>query len=303
MANFLLILFCLGAGFYMRRAALVASDAYKVLNTWVIYVGLPAVSFLYLPTLQWENKLLFALLAPLLVLGGSVAFMALLARILGFSKRTAHTLMLISGLSNTSFVGFPLVASYFGTEYIKLAIISDQMTFFLLSSVGIVIAIRGQLGAKKKMDFGYMGKRLFTFPPLIACVVALTVPRLIDITVLNPFFTQLAATVSPIALFSIGMQLSFSNLKRESPMIMWSLAYKLLLAPLFVIAVAYSLGLQGDAIRVASFEMAMPSLVATSMVLQQFKLNTGLGNAIIGISILLGLISSFFMHQLILLLL
>lgn len=303
MANFLLILFCLGAGNLLRSARLVAADSYKVLNTWVIYIGLPAVSFLYLPTLVWDNKLLFAIFAPLLVLIGSVLFMALLARVLGLSKRTAHTLMLISGLSNTSFVGFPLVASYFGPSYIKLAIISDQMTFFLLSSIGVVIAIRGQLGAQKKIALSYMAKRVFTFPPLLACLMACFIPRLVDISSLNPFFTQLAATVSPIALFSIGMQLSFSKLKRESRVILWSISYKLLIAPLLVIAVAYVMHLKGDIIRITAFEMAMPSLVATSMVLQQFKLNTRLGNAIIGVSILLGLISTFFIHQLLILLL
>ncbi|MGO3805679.1 MAG: AEC family transporter, partial [Sphingobacterium sp.] len=55
----------------------------------------------------------------------------------------------------------------------------------------------------------------------------------------------------------------------------------------------------GEVTQVAIFEMAMPSLVATSLVLQEFRLNSKLGNSVIGLSILIGLITTYLAYFLI----
>lgn len=80
MFNFLMIAFCLLAGYLVRRFKLVPSDSYKAINTWVIYIGLPATAFKYLPTLAWDNTLLVAVVAPMLILLGSVMFVKVLGR-------------------------------------------------------------------------------------------------------------------------------------------------------------------------------------------------------------------------------
>jgi len=297
MSNFLIILFCLFAGYSLKKAKIVKEDGFKAINTWVIYVGLPATSFLYLPELYWDKDILIALLAPWFIFLGSVIFIKILEKKLHLSKRTSHTLILISGLSNTSFVGFPLVASYFGGEMIKWAIICDQMTFFILSTLGVVLALQGQGGKNTKIPVSYMLKRVLTFPPLIGCILALLLPKFIDMDGLKPFFGQLSSTVSPLALFSIGMQLSLTFSKSEAFTMGISLLYKLILAPLLLIGALYFLRFQGEIVRIAAFEMAMPSLVATSMILQEFKLNTKLGNSIIGFSIVIGLVTTWLAYQ------
>ncbi|MGO3807317.1 MAG: AEC family transporter, partial [Sphingobacterium sp.] len=235
MSNFLIIIFCLFAGYLLRRAKVVKSDGYKAINTWILYIGLPAVSFKYLPGLQWDNTLLVALLSPAVLFAGAYLFIKCLERPLGLSARSSHTLILVSGFANTSFVGFPLVATYFGQQQIKWAIISDQSTFFLLSSIGTYIAIKGSLGKPLSVGFGQTAKRIVRFPPLIGCVLALVFSRVVDMRALDPFFSQLASTVSPLALFSIGMQLSFSFYRSEVFAISLSLFYKLIVGPGFLI--------------------------------------------------------------------
>ncbi|NQD70840.1 AEC family transporter [Sphingobacterium shayense] len=293
MSNFLIILFCLFAGYLLRRARIVKPDGFKAINTWILYIGLPAVSFKYLPGLQWDNALLVALISPTILLAGAYVFIKCLEKPLGLSARSSHTLILVSGLANTSFVGFPLVATYFGQQEIKWAIISDQSTFFLLSSVGTYIAIKGALGTQASLGVAQIAKRIVRFPPLVGCILALVLSRLIDLNPLDPFFTQLASTVSPLALFSIGMQLSFNFYRSEIFAISVSLFYKLILGPGLLILFCYFLNLRGEVTQVAIFEMAMPSLVATSLVLQEFRLNSKLGNSVIGLSILLGLLTTY----------
>lgn len=298
MSNFILIIFCLAAGIISRKFNWVAKDGFKALNAWVLYFGLPAISFNFLPKLSWNNSLIFTMLGPILVLSGSVLFFYIVEKVTHISKRTSHTLMLIAGLSNTSFVGFPLITAYFGVEALPIGIVSDQMTFFLLSSVGVIIAMKGSLKKNKKVDYKFILKRVFTFPPLIGCLLALIIPKIIDISSLDDFFKILGSTVSPIALFSIGLQLNFGIVKSEIPNISYALIYKLILAPAIVVLIALSLGLKGEIIQVSMFEMAMPSLVATSIILNQFKLNTKVGNSVIGLSIPIGLLTTFIWYQL-----
>ncbi len=296
-SNFILIIFCLAAGVLSRRMNWVAKDGFKALNAWVLYFGLPALSFRFLPHLKWDNNLLFTMLCPLIVLLGSVGFFYLLSRQLQLSKRSSHTLMLVGGLSNTSFVGFPLITAYFGVEGLPIGIVSDQMTFFLLSTIGIILATKGALKPKKKVGTAFILKRVLTFPPLIGCLLALTIPKLIDISPLDDFFSVLASTVSPVALFSIGLQLNFAIQKSEVPQICYALIYKLLLAPAIVFGLAMALSAKGEIISISIFEMAMPSLVATSIVINQFKLNAKLGNSVIGLSIPISLLSTYFWYQ------
>lgn len=297
MSNFLVILFCLFAGYLLKERKIVRADGFKSINTWIVYIGLPATSFRYLPGLHWDDRFLLLLLAPVFILLGAIVFIKLLQRRIGFSRRTAHTLMLVSGFSNTSFVGFPLVASYFGDKQISWAIISDQMTFFLLSAVGTVIALKGTAGNGKNISLADLCRRVLSFPPLWGCMAALLLPRFIDLDPLQPFFAQLAGTVSPLALFSIGMQLSFSFYRSEIFAVGLSLTYKLLLGPAFLLLLCYGFGMKGQIAQVAIFEMAMPSLVATSLLLQQFNLNAKLGHTVIGLSILAGLGSTWLFYQ------
>lgn len=293
MSNFILIIFCLAAGIISRKFNWVAKDGFKALNAWVLYFGLPAISFNFLPKLTWNNSLLFTMLGPLLVLAGSILFFYILERTSKLSKRTSHTLMLIAGLSNTSFVGFPLITAYFGADKLPIGIVSDQTTFFLLSTVGVVIAVKGSLKKNNHVDFGFILKRVFTFPPLIGCLLALIIPRFIDVSSLDDFFHTIGSTVSPVALFSIGLQLNFGIVKSEIPNITYAIIYKLIIGPAIVTAVAYWWGLKGEIIQVSIFEMAMPSLVATSIILNQFKLNSKVGNSVIGLSIPIGLLTTY----------
>src|SRR5690606_37193348 len=241
--------------------------------------------------------LLFTMLGPVLVLTGSLIFFYILEKVTNISKRTSHTLLLIAGLSNTSFVGFPLITAYFGTKALPIGFVSDQMTFFLLSTVGVVVAMKGSLKKKNNVDIRFILKRVFTFPPLIGALLALTVGRLVDLSSLDDFFKILGSTVSPIALFSIGLQLHFGIVKSEIPNITYALVYKLILAPAIVVLVALMMGLKGEIVQVSIFEMAMPSLVATSIILSQFKLNSKVGNSVIGMSIPLGLLSTYLWYQ------
>lgn len=289
MINFIIIGLCIAAGMFFRYSGKLPKDAHKGLNAWIINLGLPAFSFKYLPAIEWRKELLLPALAPILVWLCGWLFVSLYAKTQkGMSKATQGGLKLVAALCNTSFVGFPLIVAYFSEKELGIAIISDQVTFLLLSTLGIIVAIRS--AQHQELKAGLVINKLLKFPPFIACLAALILPHFIDFSALNPLFEKLAATVGPLALFSIGLQLKFAGWKGELKHIAAVLLYKLILAPAIVLSVIMLIGANGIVPEISVFEMAMPTLLTSGIIADQYNLNPKLVNLVIGI----GIVTSFF---------
>jgi malate permease and related proteins len=297
MVNFVLIAVCIIAGMVFKATKSIHPDAHKGINTWILYLALPAVSFKYLPKVQWTAEMLFPIVATFLISVACFFFMKVYSRYKGYSGRSQGTLELVSGYSNTSFIGFPLVAAFYGEHLLSIAVICDQTMFLALSTLGIIAAVKG--GSRSgKVNAGFILKRLVTFPPLIGCVAALVLSRFIDFSPAEPLFDKLAATVSPLALFSVGLQLKFNGWKKLIPQMSVSMLYKLILAPALVVGLALLAGIKGDVAKITVFEAAMPTVVTSSIIAEQFRLNTKLTNLTIGFSIITGLFTSAIWYQL-----
>ena len=143
MVNFLIIAFSILSGILFRYWNLIPKDAHKTINIWVLYLALPAVSFKYIPKIPWNTDMLFPALSTILVWTMSWIFMEGYCKYKKYSQRTRSTLEIASGYSNTSFIGFPLIMAYYGEQDLSIAIICDQVLFILLSTVGIICAIKG----------------------------------------------------------------------------------------------------------------------------------------------------------------
>lgn len=298
MSNFVLIAVCIIAGMVFRATKSIHPDAHKGINTWILYLALPAVSFKYLPNIRWTAEMLFPVAATFLTSVFCFFFMKIYSSRKGYSGRSRSTLELVSGYSNTSFVGFPLVAAYYGEKMLSIAVLCDQTMFFSLSTLGIIAAVRG--GSRSgKVSAGFILKRLVTFPPLIGCISALVLSRFIDFSAAEPFFDKLAATVSPLALFSVGLQLKFNGWRKLVPQMSVSMIYKLILAPAITLGLALLIGIKGDIAKITIFESAMPAVLTSSIIAEQFRLNTKLTNLTIGFSILAGLVTSALWYHLI----
>jgi malate permease and related proteins len=281
--NFIIIALCIISGMLFRRSGTLPGDAHKGINAWLIYIALPAVSLKYLPNIAWSSELLLPAIAPVIVWLGAWVYIKAYAVITGVPKVTEGALKLSCGLSNTSFIGFPLVLAYFGEKALAIAIIFDQVNFALLCLAGVIVAINSS--GKHVLSANVVAKKLVTFPPFIACITALTLPRFIDISALEPLFEKLAATVGPLALFSVGLQLKFSGWREELRNLEIGLLYKLILAPALVFAVVVTLKLKGTIAQISVFEAAMPTLVTSGIVADEYGVHPKLSNLMIGISI------------------
>ncbi|WP_460693157.1 AEC family transporter [Mucilaginibacter puniceus] len=289
MTNFLIIGICIAAGILFRRSNLLPADAHKGINAWLLYLAMPAISFKYLPHIQWSMSLLFPILAPVVVWLGAFIYIRFYSTAAKISKSTAAGLTLSGGISNASFLGFPMVAAFFSEKEIAIAVICDQMGFILLSTVGVGLAINASQAQQPSPKIFL--KKILSFPAFWGCTLALTLPHYIDISALDSFFDKMAATVAPLALFSIGLQLKFKGYKDELKRITVTLLYKLMIAPAIVTLIALAFHLRGIITQVTIFEMAMPPLMSASIIASEYKLNSNLANLVIGIGLVLGFVT------------
>jgi predicted permease len=282
MISFFFIVFCVAAGFAIRSAGFLPADAYKGVNAWILYIAMPACFLRYIPYISWRREVVFPSLSPVFVWIGAWIFMSLYGRLRHNSRATTGALTLTSGLSNTAFLGF--IAVFYSEKEIPIAVLYDQMSFTLLSTAGIVTAIRRS--GSKKTDLPLLFRKLFKFPPFIVCMIALALPASIDISAINPPLDKIASTIGAMALFSIGLQLDLSKAVLEKVNLSAGLLYKLVIAPLIVLLIAWTTGQRGMSARISIFEAAMPVLATAGVLADEYGLNPPLANLMVGISIL-----------------
>ena len=270
-----------------RQSRMLPPDTHKGINAWIIYLALPAISLKYLPHIHWNSHLLLAAATPVIVWLGGWLYCKIYAMNSGIDKATEGGMKITAGLSNTGFVGFPLVMAYFGEKELGIAVICDQVSFMLLSTAGIIVAINSS--GNQVLSAGVVLKKLFRFPPFLAFLAAIILPHLIDLSMADPLFDKLAATVGPLALFSIGLQLRFSGWQKEWRQLSAALLYKLLIAPLLVMIVALLLHQRGTVAQISIFEAAMPTVLTAGVIADEYHLNPRLSNQIVGIGIILSM--------------
>ena len=290
MINFVLIGVCIAIGFLLRALKLVPDNAHKGINTWIIYMAIPAVALKYIPAIKWSSDLLLPALMPVIVWTGSWLVFKIYSLKFQLSPATRAALTLTAGLGNTSFVGFPLIQAYYGEQAISIAVISDQITFVLMATVGAMMAMSTANG--KGLDVKGTALKLLQFPPFVAFLLALILPRFVDLAPINPFLDKIAVTLVPLALFTVGLQLNFSGWQSEIKLLTIGLGYKLIVAPLIIIGIAIALHLQGITPQIAVFEAAVAPMITAGVLADQYNLNPKLANLMVCSGVLISFVTT-----------
>ncbi len=287
MANFVLIAICISAGIIFSRLNILPKDSHKSVNAWILYVALPALSFRYIPEIEWSWKMLLQIIGPMLVWCGSWLFVELYSRVVKISPATRTAMVITGGLGNTAFLGYPMIAAFYGEGEIHNAILFDQVTFVLFSTLAVITILRSSSENSQELNFKSIVEKIFRFPPFLGCVTALILSSFIDISPVNLFLDKLVATVSPMALFSIGLQIKIGAWKEEINNLIAGLFYKLMIAPALVLLLAIALKTTGTMAHLSVFEAGMSSHITASLLAGQYNRNPNLCNLMVGFGIVL----------------
>ena len=171
MSSLLILLLCLAAGMALRMTGRLPDNAPAAFNAYVINVALPALAIVHLHRADLTLDLLASAAGAWLMLGTAALFFAFLARRAQLDPATTGALILTGGLANTSFVGLPMIEAWIGGDGLPYGIVIDQLGSYLaLSTFGLLVASRY---SGQSLHWSEMARRIVTFPPLLAVVIAL----------------------------------------------------------------------------------------------------------------------------------
>ena len=213
MENFILILLAITVGYFINRLNIFSKDAPAILNQFVIYISLPAMIILQVPKLTFSMDTLIPIIVAWGVMGISAILVLLFARIFSFSKEITGSLMLVAILTNSSFMGIPIINAYMGESSLAYILVYDQLgTFIALATYGTFIA--SYYSSKSQISFKIITLKVLTFPPFLSLILALFLMGVEFHPVLSKVLSSFANTIVPIALVAVGLQLQF-KLPRE----------------------------------------------------------------------------------------
>lgn len=292
MANFGLILLCLALGQLLKRTKKFPPNAPSVLNSFIMTISLPAVALLNLHEITFSRDLFFPVsMAWILFLAGCVFFLGL-RKAFGWTRGTAGALILTGGLGNTSFVGFPLLVALYGPEALRIGVLTDQPgSFLVLSSLGVLAA---SILSSREASLASLPGKILRFPPFMAMLAAFALHPWTYPAALKEILEKLSATLIPLALVSVGMQLRLSPalIRKHAPQLVSGLLFKLLIGPALICALFVAvLGAHGPDIQITIVQSAMAPMITGAILADDYGLEPELANLMIGAGIPLSLLT------------
>ncbi|OHT45198.1 AEC family transporter [Flavobacterium tructae] len=286
MSNFIQIFLFLALGLLLQRIKRFPTHLYKVLNKVVLYVCLPAITLYHIPKIKWSNELLFPILSGWIGFLLALVFFHFLGRRLGWSNKLIGCLILTAGLCNSSFLGYPIIEALFGKKGLETAILVDQPgTFVVVSTLGVFVAAFYSKGSADALS---ILKKIILFPPFITFLVAclLNVLQYDLDTNVQSVLVKVGSLVTPLALLSVGLQLTFDRKSQHWQFLRLGLFFRLVVVP-FVILVLYVFILKqhSEAIKITIMEMAMAPMITGAILASTYGLKPRLSSMMIGFGI------------------
>lgn len=199
-------------------------------------------------------------------------------------------LTLVGGLGNTSFLGYPMMEALHGHAGLSIAVVADQLGCFpLLAAGGIVV---GSIYSGRETTAASIVRRVVTFPAFVALMLGMVVGAIGGWPdVIGKLLLQIGQTLTPLALFSVGLQLRLHVQRTQVSALVTCLGWKLFLAPIILLGVGIAAGVTGLTLTVGVLQAAMAPMISAAILADQHGLEPQLANSILSVGILLSLIT------------
>ncbi len=285
MDNFFLIASTFTLGYILQKFKIFSPDMPMALNKFVIYVSLPALILLEIPKLSFSTEMFVPPFIAWVVMIISAALVLLFSRLMNFPKKVEGSLMLVGVLTNSSFVGIPMITAYLGNDSLAYLMMYDQLgTSLALGTYGtLILAYYSHTGEVVPLQ---ILKKVLTFPPFIAFILAFIFLGKSYPPIFANTLHALALTVIPLALVAAGLQLKLFLPKDEIKPFSVALSIKLIIAPLIAILACGIFGWDNMASKVAIMESGMAPMITAGAVASMAGLAPRLSSAIVGYGII-----------------
>ncbi len=229
-------------GFIFGRIKIFDLSHAKVLNLFLFYIAVPALIIKFVAQSEIGQIDLKQIISYFLM-QGSLGLITFLITSNFFKRPVQESIIwsLMVALSNHVTLLLPITKIYFGTEVITQVTSIILMDGIILLSV---ITFFLELTTKKNIRVSVFLRNLF-FNPMIMSIVIGVLLFSFNIDILNTpidyTLSVLAACVSPVGLFAIGITLSFYSFKVLNKVTVTISVLKLIISPIVLLLIGFVL--------------------------------------------------------------
>ena len=229
-------------GFVFGKLKIFDLSHAKVLNLFLFYVAVPALIIKFVAQSEISQVDIRQIVSYFLM-QGSLGLLTFLLTSKFFKRPIPESIIwaLMVSLSNHVTLLLPITKIYFGTE-----VITQVTSIILMDGVVLlsVIAFFLELTTKKNIRLTQFIKNIILNPMIFSILIGLLLFLLkinIDDTPIDYVLSVLAACVSPIGLFAIGITLSFYTSKVFNKLTASISLLKLVVSPIILLIIGFVL--------------------------------------------------------------
>ena len=229
-------------GFIFGRIKIFDLSHAKVLNLFLFYIAVPALIIKFVAQSEIGQIDLKQIISYFLM-QGSLGLITFLITSNFFKRPVQESIIwsLMVALSNHVTLLLPITKIYFGTE-----VITQVTSIILMDSIILlsVITFFLELTTQKNIQVSVFLRKLFFNPMITSIVIGVVLFSFkIDIldTPIDYILSVLAACVSPIGLFAIGITLSFYSSKVLNKITATISILKLIISPIILLFMGFVL--------------------------------------------------------------
>ena len=229
-------------GFIFGKLKIFDLSHAKVLNLFLFYVAVPALIIKFVAQSE-IGQVDIRQIVSYFLMQGSLGLLTFLLTSKFFKRPIPESIIwaLMVALSNHVTLLLPITKIYFGTE-----VITQVTSIILMDGVVLlsVIAFFLELTTKKNIHLTQFIKNIILNPMIFSILIGLLLFLLkinIDNTPIDYVLSVLAACVSPIGLFAIGITLSFYTSKVFNKLTASISILKLVVSPIILLIIGFVL--------------------------------------------------------------
>lgn len=287
MSNLAVILICLTIGLLLQTNRRLPDTFASSLNTYVVFVALPALILSEIPHLTLDRQAALPILFAWVLMGATALLVWVIAQYANWSRPVVGALMLIVPLGNTGFLGIPLIEALLGNDAVPYAILYDQCgSFIALNTYGSFVAAYYSGGATSWKN---LGRVIVTFPPFVALMVAFISLPLHYSEWLASALQRISSTLVPVVMVAVGIQWRLRLDRTIIAPLAVGLLVSLVVTPLFAWGLLQLFGIHNSAAQVIVLEAAMPAMISAGVIAINYQLAPRLASSLVGYSLLLSL--------------
>lgn len=281
-------------GYFLRQRRLFTENFLTQLNKVCFQVFLPLILFINVYDSDFSTSfqprlVLFAVFCVI------AAFTALMLFIPQLEKNNLRRGVLVQGIFRSNYVlfGLPVAVSLFGPSQTGTTAI---LIAFVVPLFNLLSVIALEFFGDKKFNFKRMVTGIITNPLILGALTAfafvltgLKLPGVLEQTV-----RDISKIATPLALIILGGSFTFSHLRRNWKVLLFSVGGKLILLPFFFLTLSIAAGYRGVELGALLAMLASPTAVSSFTMAQQMQADDELAGQIVVIGSICSIFTIFF---------